>query len=181
MQRIMIVGGPGSGKSTVGLALGRALGLPVHHLDRIYWGPHWGKLTDEDRQAAVARVLALPAYVLEGSSPATYAARLADCDTLIWLDLNPALRLWRILARVRRTRGKPRRDLPPDSPEDHPVHTRRFWRQLALSLLREQAEFAALAAAAKAGTRVIRLRSRREVRQFLTMHGATARVIGPEG
>jgi adenylate kinase family enzyme len=181
MQRIMIVGGPGSGKSTVGLALGRALGLPVHHLDHIYWGPQWGKLSEAERQAAVARVLSLPAYVLEGGSPATYAARLADCDTLIWLDLNPALRLWRVLMRVRRNRGKARPDLPPESPEDHPVHTRRFWRQLALGLPGEQARFAALVAGAGAGTRVIRLRSRREVLEFLAQHGATARVIAPEG
>lgn len=176
----MIVGGPGSGKSTVGLALGRALGLPVHHLDRIHWGPQWATLSDADRQAAVTRVLALPAYVLEGGSPKTYAARLADCDTLIWLDLNPALRLWRVLARVRRNRGKSRPDLPPDSPEDHPVHSRRFWRHLARSLPHEQAEFAALASRAPAGTRVIRLRSRREVRRFLADHGATALVIAPE-
>ena len=123
----MIVGGPGSGKSTVGLALGKALNLPVHHLDRIYWGPQWASLTQDARQAALAHVLALPGYVLEGSSPATYEARLADCDTLIWLDINPLLGLVRVLARVRRNRGRSRPDLPPASPEDHPVHVRRFW------------------------------------------------------
>lgn len=181
MRRIMVVGGSGSGKSTLGLALGLALDLPVFHLDRIYWGPQWRKLSEDERLAAVERVLALPGYVLEGCSPATYAARLADCDTLIWLDLNPALRLWRILTRVRRSRGKSRADLPPDSPEDHPVHVRRYWRHLARELPREQAVFAALAARAPAGTRVIRLRTRRAVRQFLAAHGATARVIGPEG
>ena len=180
MRRIMVIGGSGSGKSTVGLALGRALGLPVVHLDRIYWGPQWGKLPDADRQAAVARVLALPGYVLEGGSPATYAARLADCDTLVWLDLNPALRLWRVLMRVRRNRGKVRPDLPPDSPEDHPVHRQRYWRHLARDLSREPAVFAALVAGAPAGTRVIRLQSRRAVRQFLAAHGATARVIAAE-
>lgn len=179
MRRIMIVGGPGSGKSTVGLALGRALGLPVFHLDRLYWGPGWSALSLQDREAALARVLALPAYVLEGSTPATYDARLADCDTLIWLDLNPGLRLFRILARVRRTRGRTRPDLPPESPEDHPVHRSRFWRQLARDLPQEQTRFATLAAKARPGTRIIRLRSRREVKAFLQAHGAKAEVIAP--
>lgn len=179
MRRIMIVGGPGSGKSTVGLALGRALGLPVFHLDRLYWGPGWSTLSPEDREAALARVLALPGYVLEGSTPATYGARLADCDTLIWLDLNPGLRLLRILARVRRTRGRTRPDLPPESPEDHPVHRRRFWRHFARDLPQEQAVLATLVTKARPGTRIIRLRSRREVRAFLQTHGATAEIIAP--
>jgi adenylate kinase family enzyme len=180
MRRIMIVGGPGSGKSTVGLALGRALGLPVFHLDRLYWGPAWSKLPPEERQAALVRVFDLPGYVLEGATPATYDARLADCDTLIWLDLNPALRLFRILARVRRSRGQARPDLPPESPEDHPVHRRRFWRHLARDLPQEQAVLAALAAKARPGTQVIRLRSRQAVRAFLQSHGAKAEVIAPE-
>jgi hypothetical protein len=165
---------------TVGLALGRALNLPVHHLDRVYWGPHWARLSDEDRQAALARVLALPAYVLEGGSPATYDARLADCDTLIWLDLNPALRLFRILARVRRNRGRSRPDLPPKSPEDHPVHVRRFWANFARDLSRELVVLSALAAKAPPGTQVIRLTTRRAVRAFLAAKGATAQVIAPE-
>jgi adenylate kinase family enzyme len=180
MRRIMIVGGPGAGKSTVGLALGPALGLPVHHLDHIYWGPQWATLSETERQAAVAGVLALPGYVLEGGSPATYAARLADCDTVIWLDLNPALRLIRILLRVLRTRGRARPDLPPESPEDHPVHRRRFWRHLAQNLPQEQAVLQALVAKAGPGTRVIRLRSRREVRAFLQTCGARVKIIVPE-
>jgi adenylate kinase family enzyme len=180
MRRIMIVGGPGSGKSTVGLALGRALGLPVFHLDRMYWGPEWSTLPPDERQAALGRVFDLPGYVLEGATPGTYAARLADCDTLIWLDLNPALRLVRILARVRRTRGKARPDLPPQSPEDHPVHRKRFWRHLARDLPQEQAVLSALVAKARPGTRVFRLQSRRMVREFLQAHGARAEVIAPE-
>ena len=180
MRRIMIVGGSGAGKSTAGLALGRALNLPVYHVDRIYWGPQWGKLSAEDRQSALAQVLSLPGYVLEGGCPATYDVRLADCDTLIWLDLSPALRLFRILARVRRSRGRSRPDLPPDSPEDHPAHARRFWRHLASELPREQAVFAALAAKAPAGTRVIRLSSRRAVKSFLQQYAAVAQVIAPE-
>lgn len=175
-----MVGGAGSGKSTVGLALGRALGLPVHHLDHIYWGPRWARLSETERQAAVAGVLPLPAYVLEGGSPATYTARLADCDTVIWLDLNPLLRFVRILRRIRRTRGRARPDLPPESPEDHPVHRRRFWRHLAQSLPGEQAALQALVANAGPGTRIIRLRSRGQVQQFLQAHGARVEIIAPE-
>ncbi|MEL6615862.1 MAG: AAA family ATPase, partial [Bacteroidota bacterium] len=33
MQRVMIVGGPGAGKSTLARRLGEATGLPVIHID----------------------------------------------------------------------------------------------------------------------------------------------------
>lgn len=180
MRRIMIVGGSGSGKSTLGRALGEALDLPIYHLDRIYWGPAWTRLSQEDREAALARIFALPGYVLEGGSPATYDARLADCDTLIWLDLNPVLRLVRIWARIGRNRGRSRPDLPPDSPEDHPGHVRRFWPQFWRGLPQERALLADLVARAAPGIKVVRLNSRRAVRGFLAAHGARARVIAAE-
>ena len=176
----MIVGGSGSGKSTVGRALGEALDLPVCHLDRIYWGPAWTPLSQEVRDAALARVFALPGYVLEGGSPATYEVRLADCDTLIWLDLGLPLRLVRIWARVGRNRGRSRPDLPPDSPEDHPVHVRRFWRQFWRNLRQERSLLADLAARAAPGIKVVRLTSRRAVRDFLAAHGARITEITAE-
>lgn len=67
MRRIMIIGGPGAGKSTLAVALGGALGLPVHHLDRMFWAPRWNAVSRDVRQARLDEVLASGAYVLEGS------------------------------------------------------------------------------------------------------------------
>ena len=180
MRRIMIIGGPGSGKSTLARALGQVLALPVHHLGHIHLGPGWARLPAEDRTAAVSQVLALPAYVFEGSFPETYAARLAGCDTLIWLDINPILRIWRLCSRIRRSRGGGRPDLPPLSAEDDPLHVRRFWRHFWGDLLQERATCAALAGRAPPGVRVLHLHSRREVRQFLSSLGGRAPQLVPD-
>ncbi|MDL2203738.1 hypothetical protein QQF51_13830 [Brucella intermedia] len=61
MKRIMIIGGAGSGKSSLARALGDITGLPVVHIDTLYWQPGWvmqprdeiGRLTIEaaDRDA----------------------------------------------------------------------------------------------------------------------------------
>jgi adenylate kinase family enzyme len=40
-KRIAVIGSPGAGKSTLARELGAALGLPVYHLDRLLWRPHW--------------------------------------------------------------------------------------------------------------------------------------------
>jgi len=41
MQRVMIVGGPGSDKSTLAVMMGAITTLPVYHMDHIHWKPHW--------------------------------------------------------------------------------------------------------------------------------------------
>jgi len=41
MERVMIIGCAGAGKSTLARKLGAITGLPVIHLDREHWRPGW--------------------------------------------------------------------------------------------------------------------------------------------
>ncbi len=41
MKRLAIVGCAGAGKSTLARLLGQILGLPVFHLDALFWRPGW--------------------------------------------------------------------------------------------------------------------------------------------
>ena len=41
MKRVMIVGQPGAGKSTIARQIGQRTGLPVVHIDKIHWMPGW--------------------------------------------------------------------------------------------------------------------------------------------
>ena len=47
-KRILLIGCPGSGKSTLAKKLGQKTGLPVIHLDTIYWLPHWERRPQEE-------------------------------------------------------------------------------------------------------------------------------------
>jgi adenylate kinase family enzyme len=167
MRRIMIIGSPGAGKSTLAVELGRTLGLPVYHLDRICFRKGWRWVPTADRDAALAQVFALPGYVMEGNYPLTYQARLADCDTLIWLDLHVLLRLCRVCLRLWRHRGAERPDLPEGSVESDARHQRSFWRFFLIDHLALREAALSLVANAPAAVRVVRLTSRREVRAFL--------------
>ena len=47
MERILIIGCGGAGKSTLARRLGEKTGLPVVHLDKLYWRPGWQHVTRE--------------------------------------------------------------------------------------------------------------------------------------
>ena len=58
MQRIMIVGRPGSGKSSLAQAIGERTGLPVIHIDKIHWQPGWVERSKAEKTQEVAAFVA---------------------------------------------------------------------------------------------------------------------------
>jgi adenylate kinase family enzyme len=117
MQRIIVLGPPGSGKSTLARRLGAARGLPVFHLDRLYWQPGWIETPAEAFAAEVERIAALPAWVIDGNYTHTIAPRLQTADTLIYLDVPSALSLLRVIRRTLAQYGRVRGDGPSGCPE----------------------------------------------------------------
>lgn len=41
MDKVMVVGSSGSGKSTFSRQLSKILKVPVYHLDMYFWKPNW--------------------------------------------------------------------------------------------------------------------------------------------
>lgn len=112
MQRIMIIGAPGSGKSTAAQLIGARLDLPVYHIDRdVNWLPNWQERPLEGRIKKAEEIAARDRWVFEGSFSRTYATRLARADMLIWLDTPLALRLFRVTRRALSSLGQTRPDM----------------------------------------------------------------------
>lgn len=116
-ERILVIGSPGSGKSTFARQLGAQTGLPVHHLDQLYWRAGWIESEREAFRARVDAVARAPQWIIEGNYSGTLETRLARADQVILLDLSPLRCTWRILKRALTYRGKVRPDMAEGCPE----------------------------------------------------------------
>jgi adenylate kinase family enzyme len=99
MNRIAIVGGGGSGKSTIACQLAATLDLPLTHLDAVYYDPDWNRLPLEEFAARQENLVSRPRWIIEGDHGETLPIRLAAADLIIFLDLPPVTCLWGILQR----------------------------------------------------------------------------------
>lgn len=117
MERILVIGSPGSGKSTLARAMGEKLGLPVIHLDRLWWKPGWENYTKEEFDEMLDAVLGESRWIIDGNYSRTMPKRLEKCDTVIYLDFSRWVCLWGIFSRFLKGRGKTRPDLTPGCPE----------------------------------------------------------------
>lgn len=108
MKRIMIIGCPGSGKSTFARSLTEKTGLPLHYLDMMYWNPDRTTKPKEEFRAALRETVALPEWIIDGNYGSTLELRMEACDTVIFLDYPPEV----CLSGIEERRGKPRADMP---------------------------------------------------------------------
>lgn len=100
MKKVVVIGSGGSGKSTFSRQLGEVTGLPVVHLDKLYWHAGWVKTPAPVWQSIVQRELAKTKWIMDGNFGGTRAMRLAACDTVIFLDLPRWLCMYRIVKRT---------------------------------------------------------------------------------
>lgn len=108
MKRIMIIGCPGSGKSTFARGLAEKTGLPLYYLDMMYWNPDRTTKPKDEFRAALRETVALPEWIIDGNYGSTLELRMEACDTVIFLDFPVEV----CIAGVEERRGKPRPDMP---------------------------------------------------------------------
>lgn len=113
MKRVLIIGCPGSGKSTFARRLRDITGLPLYYLDMIYHKADGSVLTSVEFDARLSDILIRQSWIIDGNYMRTLSHRLMYCDTVFWLDYPIEVCLSGIADR----RGKRREDMPCVKPE----------------------------------------------------------------
>ncbi len=99
--RIHIIGGPGSGKTTLAREIKAYLGIEVHELDQIaFTGQDYKERPFSDRVAAIHEIASQPAWITEGLFVRWTDELLARASIVVWLDhVNWQRGFWRITRR----------------------------------------------------------------------------------
>jgi adenylate kinase family enzyme len=105
MDRITVIGCGGSGKTYLSNQLAATLGLPITHLDALYYDAEWKALPAEAFAALQRDLVGESRWLIEGNYASSLHIRLATADTVIFLDLPARTCLLGILQRRRRYRG----------------------------------------------------------------------------
>ena len=108
MQKVIVIGCPGSGKTTFAEKLQRKLSLPLYYLDAIWHKPDKTHIPREEFDACLAEILATDAWIIDGNYSRTLECRIAACDTVFLFDLPTEVCLEGVISRI----GKKRNEMP---------------------------------------------------------------------
>lgn len=107
-KKILVLGCSGSGKSTFSGKLQKAVGLPLFHLDNIWWKPDRTHISREEFDTRLDEIICTDQWIIDGDYSRTYEKRIAACDTVFFLDFTEEDCMNGITDRI----GKQRPDIP---------------------------------------------------------------------
>ncbi len=108
MQKVIIIGCPGSGKSFFSKKLNEVTKLPLYHLDNIYHKQDGTHISREEFDNKLQEIFQKEKWIMDGNYQRTLEVRIKEADTIFLLDFNTETCINGALDRV----GKDRDDIP---------------------------------------------------------------------
>ena len=108
MNRIVIIGCPGAGKSTFARKLAAQTGLPLYYLDMIWHRADRTVIGREEFDRQLDKLVIEDEWIIDGNYARTLPKRLAHCDTVFFFDLPLEICIEGAKSRL----GKERVDMP---------------------------------------------------------------------
>jgi adenylate kinase family enzyme len=119
MQRVLVLGCSGSGKSTFAAKLGGITGLPTVSIDALYWQPGWRTPERGQFRARLEAAAREPQWIMDGNyfSSGSPKLRLERADTIFWFDLPRRVCVTRLINRLVTCYGRVRPEMAHGCPE----------------------------------------------------------------
>lgn len=116
-KRILVIGSPGSGKSTFSRKLSEVTGIPVIHLDKEFWNYGWVETSRSEWIKKQEDIISKDEWIIDGNYGGTLDMRIEKADTIISFQLSRAVCIMRYFKRVITNINKIRPDMPEGCPE----------------------------------------------------------------
>lgn len=108
MERVIIIGCSGAGKSTFARRLRDKTGLPLYYLDMFWHKPDRTTISKTEFDVRLNQLLKQDRWIIDGNFQRTLELRLKACDTVFLLDYPLEV----CLASVEHRVGQAREDMP---------------------------------------------------------------------
>lgn len=120
MNRMLVLGSGASGKTTFSIKLAAKTGLPLFHLDSLFWNPGWKATDSVTWENTVEALVGKEQWIIDGSYGGTLELRIPRADTILFIDIPSWRCIWNIIKRrikYAHIFGLTRPGMPPDCPE----------------------------------------------------------------
>ena len=179
-ERLLVLGCGGAGKSTLSTELSGLIGLPVVHLDKIYWRPGWQHVSREEFDTALAAELAKPRWIIDGNFSRTLAMRLESCDAVVLLDYPAAVCLGGVLRRQITYAGRTRESMGEGCPEHIDPEFLRWVCDFRRDTRPELLELLRQASQKEHPPQIFIFKNRKQTRRWLNAAGASVGAARPD-
>ena len=156
MEKIIVVGCGGAGKSTFSRELSNKLDIPVYHLDKLFWNEGWIETPKAEFNKKIEKVINKDKWIIDGNYIRTIDIRAKKADTIIFINMPTYICLYRIFKRRFMYRGKSRPDMAEGCPEGIDIE---FFKKIRPEILKKLSLYKE--------KDIIILNGKKEVRKFL--------------
>jgi len=112
INKISIIGGPGTGKSTLSNNLGKVLNLPVYHIDGLHYLENWQIRDKNERDQIILDTIKNSKWIMDGTYHSTLEMRVKNSDIIIFLNYSTFSRIKGILTRYFKNGNKEKPEIP---------------------------------------------------------------------
>ena len=112
INKISIIGGPGTGKTTLAKNLGKSLNLPVYHIDGIHHLENWQIRDKKERDKIILDIIKNSKWIMDGTYSSTLEMRMQNSDLIIFLNYSTYARLKGIFTRYFKNKNAKTPEIP---------------------------------------------------------------------